>query len=70
MVRRVYLISQNPFTNSATIGDMVYLEALGQPFLLLNSLKRSTDLLDKRSAVYSDRPTLPVFELFVHLLSL
>ncbi|EDR10167.1 uncharacterized protein LACBIDRAFT_248655 [Laccaria bicolor S238N-H82] len=36
-------------------GDMVYFEVLGQPFLVLGSLKRTNDILDKKSSNYSDR---------------
>jgi len=36
-------------------GDMVFLKVLGQPILVLNSLKRTTDLFEKRSSNYSDR---------------
>jgi hypothetical protein len=38
------------------IGDMIFLRAFGQPLLVLNSPKRISDLLDKRSIVYSGRP--------------
>lgn len=39
-----------------TTGDVVYLKVLRQPMLILNSLEAAQDLLDKRSAIYSDRP--------------
>ncbi|KAJ7282318.1 putative monooxygenase [Mycena rebaudengoi] len=38
--------------------DLVYLEAFGQPLILLNSSKVGKDLLEQRSAIYSDRPHL------------
>jgi cytochrome P450 len=41
-------------------GDIVYLNILGQPFLILGSLQRTTDLLEKRSSNYSDRMRLPM----------
>ncbi|KAH9483726.1 Cytochrome P450 monooxygenase COX2 [Psilocybe cubensis] len=41
-------------------GDMVYFEVLGQPFLVLGSLRRTTDLFDRRSSIYSDRPRMPM----------
>ncbi|KXN92110.1 O-methylsterigmatocystin oxidoreductase [Leucoagaricus sp. SymC.cos] len=41
-------------------GDMVYFEVMGQPFLILGSLKRTTELFDKRSNKYSDRPRFPM----------
>jgi hypothetical protein len=39
-------------------GDLVYLEVFGQPIILLNSPKAAKDLLEQRSAIYSDRPPL------------
>ena len=39
---------------------MVYFNVLGQPFLVLGSLQRTTDLFDKRSLNYSDRMRLPM----------
>lgn len=41
-------------------GDMAYSEVLGQSFLLLGSLRRTTDLFDRRSFNYSDRPRTPM----------
>ncbi len=37
---------------------MVYLNALGQPVLVINSLKQAAELLDRRANIYSDRPRL------------
>ncbi|KAJ7680690.1 cytochrome P450 [Mycena polygramma] len=39
-------------------GDVVYLEALGQPIVILGSLTAAHDLLNQRSAIYSSRPRL------------
>ncbi|KAI0768267.1 CyP450 monooxygenase [Trametes elegans] len=36
-------------------GDVVYLDALGQPMIILGSHEAASELLDKRSANYSDR---------------
>ncbi|KAH9487255.1 Cytochrome P450 monooxygenase COX2 [Psilocybe cubensis] len=41
-------------------GDMIYIEVLGQSLLILGSLQRATDLLDKRSSNYSDRMRMPM----------
>jgi hypothetical protein len=52
------------------IGDMIYFNVLGQHFLILSSLKRTTDLFEKRSSNYSDRPRLPMLvELYVSYFS-
>ncbi|EJD49130.1 cytochrome P450 [Auricularia subglabra TFB-10046 SS5] len=37
-------------------GDVVCLTALGQPIIVLSSSEAVDDLLNKRSAIYSDRP--------------
>ena len=39
-------------------GDITYINVLGKETILLNSSKAAVDLLDKRSANYSDRPIL------------
>ncbi|KAF9647047.1 cytochrome P450 [Thelephora ganbajun] len=39
-------------------GEITYLNVLGQELIILNSSKVAVDLLDKRSAIYSDRPIL------------
>ncbi|KAH7913699.1 cytochrome P450 [Hygrophoropsis aurantiaca] len=41
-------------------GDVVYLEILGQPIIVLDSLEAATDLLEARGAIYSGRPRLPM----------
>ncbi|KAI0753229.1 cytochrome P450 [Daedaleopsis nitida] len=44
-----------PDATHVRVGDIVYLNALGQPFILIGSQKAAVDLLEKRSAIYSDR---------------
>jgi len=41
-----------------TYGDMIFISVLGKPFLILSSLKISSDLLEKRSTYYSGRMPL------------
>lgn len=36
-------------------GDVVHISLLGQPVIVLSSIEAAKDLLDKRSAKYSDR---------------
>jgi hypothetical protein len=38
-------------------GDIVYIDAPQQKFVILGSASVVNDLLERRSAVYSDRPT-------------
>ena len=45
---------------------MIYFNVLGQHYLILCSLERTADLLEKRSSNYSDRMRLPMLvELYV-----
>ena len=44
---------------------MIYLRAPGQGILILGSHQRVVDLLDKRSANYSDRPAVPIIDMWV-----
>ncbi|KAI0321920.1 cytochrome P450 [Amylostereum chailletii] len=39
-------------------GRMVYLNVLGQPFIIVNSYRVAVELLEKKSHIYSDRPVL------------
>ncbi|THU99222.1 cytochrome P450 [Dendrothele bispora CBS 962.96] len=39
-------------------GDLTYVEVFGKSMLILNSSKATTDLLERRSAIYSDRPDM------------
>jgi hypothetical protein len=45
---------------ASTLGDMIYLNTLGQPILVVNSLKVAAELLDRRANIYSDRPRMIV----------
>ncbi|KAK7681339.1 hypothetical protein QCA50_015430 [Cerrena zonata] len=48
---------------SKVYGDVVYLNLASQPTVVLNSAKAAFDLLEKRSDIYSDRPTSTVVEM-------
>jgi hypothetical protein len=41
-------------------GDISHIEVLGQHIFVLNSVKTTMDMLDKKSSVYSDRPVFPM----------
>jgi hypothetical protein len=44
-------------------GDVVCIDALGQKIIVLGSATAVNDLLERRSAIYSDRPITPILEL-------
>ncbi|KAJ3804912.1 putative monooxygenase [Lentinula aff. lateritia] len=46
-------------------GIIMYLEVLKQPMVVLSSIKIANDLLNKRSALYSDRPNLVRIVVFI-----
>ncbi|TFY59478.1 hypothetical protein EVG20_g7775 [Dentipellis fragilis] len=39
-------------------GGLIYLNLLGQPFIIINSHKKAVEMLEKKSVIYSDRPVL------------
>ena len=43
-------------TEASSTGDIVYLSVLGRRMVILGSYEAASELLDKRSAIYSDRP--------------
>lgn len=43
---------------AATFGDVVYVQVFGSPLVILNSVKATTELFEKRSANYADRPPM------------
>ncbi|KAI0634619.1 cytochrome P450 [Trametes polyzona] len=48
---------------NAQYGDVVYLDALGQPMIFLGSHETALELLEKRSSIYSDRKASVMAEL-------
>lgn len=55
---RVYSMFLASLTQDANAGDLMYLNIMGQPILILNSPTAVRDLLVSRGAIYSDRPNL------------
>lgn len=45
----------NIFTNSGSVGDLVYLDVLGTSMLFVNSYELAQELFEKRGNVYSNR---------------
>ena len=43
-------------------SDVIHVNMLGQPIIVLNSAEAATDLLDKRGSIYSDRPAFAFFK--------
>ncbi|TFY83864.1 hypothetical protein EWM64_g140 [Hericium alpestre] len=41
-------------------GDLVYVNIMGSPLLVINSLRAAKDMLEKKASIYSDRPVLPM----------
>ncbi|KAK7692396.1 hypothetical protein QCA50_004021 [Cerrena zonata] len=46
-----------------TYGDVIYLQIPKQSIIILGSARAATDLLEKRSDIYSDRPKIVMHEL-------
>ena len=41
-------------------GDIVHVQAFGKHVVILNSIEAVEDLLEQKSAIYSDRPRFPL----------
>jgi len=48
---------------SKEYGNILSFQIFGQVIVVLNSAEAAKDLLEKRSAIYSDRPALPILEM-------
>ncbi|KAJ7644909.1 cytochrome P450 [Roridomyces roridus] len=44
-------------------SDIIHLDLAGTSFVVLSSLEATEDLLEKRSSIYSDRPTFAMYDL-------
>ncbi|KAH9957218.1 cytochrome P450, partial [Russula dissimulans] len=44
-------------------GDVISFHIFGRVFVVLNSVKATKDLLEKRADIYSDRPTITIHEM-------
>ena len=45
---------------SVLLGPMTTVSVFGQPMIVVNSAQTAMDMLDKKSAIYSDRPVMPM----------
>ncbi|KAI0263094.1 cytochrome P450 [Gloeopeniophorella convolvens] len=48
-------------------SDVVHVEVLGSHVVILNSIKAANDLFERRSSLYSDRPTMKAFTSLIHI---
>lgn len=64
MVRRLHrhLKKFVLFTDERLPGDLIYLENLGKPMLIINSYEIAVELLERRSAIYSSRPHIVMLQ--------
>jgi len=57
--RKIWLVSPTTFIEKLNIkcpGDIVYIEPLGSPIVILNTIEAVNALFDKRGTNYSHRP--------------
>ncbi|KAI0305228.1 cytochrome P450 [Multifurca ochricompacta] len=48
-------------------SDIVHVDVLGTHIVILNSVKAANELLEKRSSLYSDRPTMKAFSSLISI---
>ncbi|KAF8895095.1 hypothetical protein BD779DRAFT_700974 [Infundibulicybe gibba] len=44
-------------------SDILHVEALGQHIIILNSREVVAEIMDQRAAIYSGRPSIPMYDL-------
>jgi len=45
-------------------GDVMLLHVFNRKMIILNIIEAATDLMEKQSSIYSDRPGFPIFKLY------
>ena len=48
------------FHNAGRLGPIMHLSVIGKPMIVLSSREAISDLLEKKNAIYSDRPVVPM----------
>ena len=63
--RNILGITSSTQLNHASLGDIIYLRAFSKVIVVLSSFSAIKDLLEKRGEYYSDRPSIPIMEMYV-----
>ena len=48
-------------------GDILHASAFGNHIVVINNVELATELFEKRAQLYSDRPVIPIAEVYVCL---
>jgi hypothetical protein len=64
-MRNIFGTTGSPQLNHASQGDIVHLRAFSKVVVVLSSFSVIKDLLEKRGEYYSDRPSVPIVEMYV-----
>ncbi len=59
------ILSVKTTLTEGTAGDVLSFHVFGTVIVVLNSLKANKDLLERRADMYSDRPAIPIVEMYV-----
>ena len=63
---RCYILKNNSFPELKLFqGDVMCFRVFNQVIVVLCSLSAIKDLFEKRAKLYSDRPTLPILEMYI-----
>ena len=64
MVRVNLLVTRSFVLKTVFQGDVIYFRVFSQVIVVLCSFSAIKDLLEKRGEIYSERPTLPIMEMY------
>ena len=65
MVGNILGTTDSTQLNRASLGDIIYLRAFSKVIVVLSSFSAIKDLLERRGEYYSDRPSIPIMEMYV-----
>ena len=60
----IYSAARGFLTEPMATGDVLSFRVFGTVIVVLNSIKANKDLLERRGDIYSDRPTIPIVEMY------
>jgi hypothetical protein len=63
--RNIFGTTDSPQLNRAFLGDIIYLRFFSEAIVVLSSFSAIKDLLEKRGDNYSDRPSIPIMEMYI-----
>jgi hypothetical protein len=66
----IYSAVRGSLTEPMAAGDVLSFRVFGTVIVVLNSIKANKDLLESRGDIYSDRPAIPIINMYIFFFEL